>query len=128
MSDLSHSVTLRIPFHTAQHAAHAKRALDVDREVNAGFVERTTKVEGDELVVLVRATSLRLLRLATNSFLSSVELVLRTMGEFAPDPDEAQPTDAELEAASAAARAEGGGRKGIELKGGAGAGGGEEIK
>jgi hypothetical protein len=30
--------TLRIPFHTAQHAAHAKRALDVDREVNAGFV------------------------------------------------------------------------------------------
>jgi EKC/KEOPS complex subunit PCC1/LAGE3 len=47
---------------------------------------------------LVRATSLRLLRLATNSFLSSVELVLRTMGEFAPDPDEVQPTDAELEA------------------------------
>lgn len=50
------------------------------------------------------------------------------MGEFAPDPDEVQPTDAELEAISAAAHLEGGGRKGIELKGGAGAGGGEEVK
>lgn len=71
---------------------------------------------------------MRLLRLASNSFLSSVDLVVRTMAEFAPDPDEALPTDAELEDRAARAREEGGGRKGIELTGGAGAGGGEEVQ
>lgn len=75
-----------------------------------------------------RAASVRLLRLASNSFLSSVDLVLRTMEEFAPDPDEVLPTDEKLEAIASRAREEGGGRKGIELKGGAGAGGGEEVK
>lgn len=43
--------TLRIPFLNAEHAVVAKRALDVDREVNAGLVERTTEVEGEVLVV-----------------------------------------------------------------------------
>lgn len=42
---------MRIPFFTAEHAEIGKRALDVDREVNAGLVERWTEVEGAELVV-----------------------------------------------------------------------------
>lgn len=50
------------------------------------------------------------------------------MAEFALDPDEPEPTDAELEEAAAAARRDGGGMKGIELRGGVGAGGGEEVK
>ncbi|EJT45186.1 hypothetical protein A1Q1_06418 [Trichosporon asahii var. asahii CBS 2479] len=112
----------------AQHAAIAKRSLDVDREPNLELVERRTTVDGDVLIVTFRAASVRLLRLASNSFLSSVDLVLRTMAEFAPDPDEVLPTDEELEAIASRAREEGGGRKGIELKGGAGAGGGEEVK
>lgn len=43
--------TLRIPFLNAEHAAVAKRALDVDREVNAGLVERVTELQGEVLVV-----------------------------------------------------------------------------
>ncbi|RSH86776.1 uncharacterized protein EHS24_005048 [Apiotrichum porosum] len=119
---------MRIPFFTAEHAEIGKRALDVDREVNAGLVERWTEVEGAELVVYVRAATVRLLRLASNSFLSSADLVLRTMGEFAPDPNEVLPTDEDLDVVASRARAEGGGRKGIELTGGAGAGSGEELK
>ncbi len=43
--------TLRIPFLTPDHAATAKRALDVDREVNMDLVERETALEGEVLVV-----------------------------------------------------------------------------
>ncbi|CAK9782478.1 Pcc1-domain-containing protein [Cutaneotrichosporon oleaginosum] len=125
---LSHVATLRIPFLTAEHAAMAKRALDVDREVNMDLVERVTSLEGEELVVTIRAATVRIVRLATNAFLSSADLVLRTMAEFAPDPDEPEVTDAELEAAAEEARRSGGGMKGIELRGGVGAGGGEEVK
>lgn len=74
------------------------------------------------------AATIRILRLATNSFLASADLVYRTMGEFAPDDAEELPTDEELAGIASRAREEGGGRKGIELKGGAGAGSGEELK
>ncbi|GMK57904.1 hypothetical protein CspeluHIS016_0407380 [Cutaneotrichosporon spelunceum] len=125
---LGHVATLRIPFLNPEHAATAKRALDVDREVNMELVERQTWLEGNMLVVTIRAATIRIVRLATNAFLSSADLVLRTMAEFAPDPDEPEETDAELEAAAEEARRAGGGMKGIELKGGVGAGGGEEVK
>lgn len=73
------------------------------------------------------ATTVRLLRLATNSFLSSVDLVMRSMEEFAPDPGDRRLTDDELE--EERLKANKGVGKGIELKGdGRGAGGGEEIK
>jgi len=122
-----HTVSLRIPFHTAHHAHVAKRSLDVDREQNATFVTRSTDVDGADLVIHFTATTVRLLRLATNSFLSSVDLVIRTMEEFAPDPLDKRLTDDELE--QERIRANKGGSKGIELKGdGKGAGSGEEIK
>lgn len=43
--------TLRVPFLSAEHASIAKRALEVDREQNADFVERTIETEGTELIV-----------------------------------------------------------------------------
>lgn len=42
---------MRVPFITHDHAVLAKRALEVDREQNAEFVERSLVVEGDELVM-----------------------------------------------------------------------------
>ena len=74
-----------------------------------------------------RATTVRLLRLATNSFLSSVDLVMRTMAEFAPDPGQPGLSDEELEKQRRLANADG--PKGIELRGdGKGAGSGEEVQ
>ena len=73
------------------------------------------------------ATTIRLLRLATNSFLTSVDLVVRTMEAFAPDPDKPLLTDEELERTREEANS--GSAKGIELRGdGKGAGGGEEVR
>jgi len=44
---------MRVPFANQEHATIAKRALEVDREQNAEFVERTITVEGDELIMCV---------------------------------------------------------------------------
>lgn len=43
--------SLRVPFLSAEHASIAKRALEVDREQNADFVERTIETEGTDLIV-----------------------------------------------------------------------------
>lgn len=40
-----------IPFANTEHAKLAKRALEVDREQNAEFVERTVEVEGEDLLM-----------------------------------------------------------------------------
>ncbi|ODO07970.1 hypothetical protein L198_00449 [Cryptococcus wingfieldii CBS 7118] len=124
-----HTVELRIPFRTPEHAVIARRALDVDKEQNAGMVHREMSVEGDILVVNYYTTTVRLLRLATNSFLSSADLVLRTMSSFAPDPSDRIPTDKELEEIRREANRSTGMGGGIELKGdGKGAGSGEEVR
>ena len=71
------------------------------------------------------ATTVRLLRLATNTFLSSCDLVIRTMEEFAPDDQDERLSDEELERRRGEGEGDG---KGIELKGnGVGAGSGQEI-
>ncbi|RXK36303.1 hypothetical protein M231_06439 [Tremella mesenterica] len=113
-----HTVTLKIPFYTSQHAQIAKKVLQVDKEQNAQLVERQLEVEGNILIVL--------LRLATNSFLSSAELISRAMSEFAPDPTLPRVTDDELERIRMEANK--GNSGGIELRGdGVGAGSGQEV-
>ncbi|WVR04674.1 hypothetical protein IAU60_001685 [Kwoniella sp. DSM 27419] len=124
-----HTITVRIPFHIPEHAEIARRALDVDREQNGTFVHREMEVEGYELVVSYWTTTVRLLRLSTNSFLSSLDLVTRTLSSFAPDPADKPVTDEELEQIRAEANGSGGTQTGIELRGdGRGAGSGEEVK
>lgn len=109
------------------------RVLGVDREMNPHLVERKMKVEDSSLIVYVeterestmlmtrhfRVASVRILRLASNAFLQSVDLVMRTMEEFAPVPEGEDSQDEEpLQDV-----------QGIELKGdGKGAGGGEEVQ
>jgi EKC/KEOPS complex subunit PCC1/LAGE3 len=84
----------------------AKAIIDVDKELNPQTVKRTLTVEDDHLLACVRnffdfveaskiarhrtfkTLTIRLARLAVNSFLEDIELVLRTLAEFA---DEAKP-------------------------------------
>ncbi|KAL7420041.1 hypothetical protein Q5752_005006 [Cryptotrichosporon argae] len=125
-SEQWHTATVRIPFRTAAHAVAAKRALEVDHEPNAGLVERAIEAEADELVVTYRTATVRLLRLCTNSLLSSADLVVRTMADFAPDSADPVRSPEQLEAEAAAVRGAGPVR-GIELREGKGAGGGDEV-
>ncbi|KDQ14340.1 hypothetical protein BOTBODRAFT_110317 [Botryobasidium botryosum FD-172 SS1] len=77
-----HTVTIRIPFLTAEHATIAKRVIDVDRELQPHVVKRTLEVEGETLVCTFETFTVRLARLTTNAFLENVDLVIRTIGEF----------------------------------------------
>ncbi|GHJ87054.1 hypothetical protein NliqN6_3456 [Naganishia liquefaciens] len=88
-----HQTTLRIPFKSAAHADIARRVILVDRELNAHLVERSIVVEGSNLVATYRTATVRLLRLATNGFIENLQLVIRTIHEFAPTAMESQTAD-----------------------------------
>jgi EKC/KEOPS complex subunit PCC1/LAGE3 len=76
-----------------------------------------------------QASTVRLLRLSTNSFLSSLDLVIRMLEEFAPDEDDPVLTDEKLREEARKANEASGAIRGIELKGdGKGAGSGQEVK
>ncbi|KAK3693527.1 transcription factor Pcc1-domain-containing protein [Podospora appendiculata] len=95
------SLTLNIPFPDARLASVALRALKVDKELSA-LVQRdlsTTTASDDEreeriLHVEYRATTNRMLRVAVNSFMESVALVLEVMEELDVDVLEAGATSA----------------------------------
>ncbi len=42
---------MKVPFQSREYAIVAKRALEVDREQNRQFVDRSIGVEGENLVV-----------------------------------------------------------------------------
>ncbi|KAK3335350.1 transcription factor Pcc1-domain-containing protein [Cercophora scortea] len=94
------SLTLNIPFPDARLASVALRALKVDKELSA-LVQRdlsTATAAGSEeetiLHVKYRATTNRMLRVAVNSFMESVALVLEVMEELDVDVLEAGETSA----------------------------------
>ncbi|KZT53241.1 transcription factor Pcc1, partial [Calocera cornea HHB12733] len=76
---------IRIPFASAEHANIAQRVIDVDKELQPKVVRRILEVEGTELVATFTTLTVRLARLATNSFLENLDLVLRTLEAFAPE-------------------------------------------
>ncbi|KAI0077927.1 Pcc1-domain-containing protein [Panus rudis PR-1116 ss-1] len=80
-----HTVTIRVPFASEQHALIAKQAIEVDKELQPDVVHRSIEVEKDELVAKFTTLTVRLARLTVNAFLDNVELVVRTLGEFGED-------------------------------------------
>jgi len=88
MSDTTrHTVTVRIPFISSQHATIAKQVIEVDAELQRDAVKRTLTVEGDELIARFETLTIRLARLTVNGFLENVDLVVRTIGEFSEEAE-----------------------------------------
>lgn len=86
MSDTPwHNVTVRIPFANGEHAAVAKQVIEVDAELQKNAVKRTLTVEDNQLVAKFDTLTVRLARLTVNGFLENVDLVARTIGEFAEE-------------------------------------------
>jgi len=85
-------VTVRIPFASAAHADMARQTLDVDRELQPHAVKRTLTVEGNALVASFSTLTVRLARLTLNSFLENIDLVVRTLAEFADDAEKDKQT------------------------------------
>ncbi|KZV97433.1 Pcc1-domain-containing protein [Exidia glandulosa HHB12029] len=85
-----HTVTVRVPFQSPEHASVALNVIGVDNELQPRVVKRTLAVEGNELVATFSTLTVRLARLALNAFLDNLDLVVRTLGEFGDEA--AKPT------------------------------------
>ncbi|KAK0618451.1 transcription factor Pcc1-domain-containing protein [Bombardia bombarda] len=91
------SLTITIPFPDARLASIALRALSVDKELSALVHRSLTTTASDNhdtpfqnagentLRVHYKATTNRMLRVAVNSFMESVALVLEVMEELDVD-------------------------------------------
>ncbi|KAI1341555.1 CTAG/Pcc1 family [Xylariaceae sp. FL0016] len=82
--------TIDVPFPTPRLASVALKAIQVDKELSP-LVTRTLKIdheaspEGNLLRVAYKATTNRMLRVAVNSFMESLNLVLEVMEQLDED-------------------------------------------
>ncbi|KAJ2826654.1 hypothetical protein FBU31_003388 [Coemansia sp. 'formosensis'] len=83
MSELPHSLTLKVPFVDARLAGIAKRSLSVDRELSEAKVSRDIHTQDSILIATFSAETLRLLRVSVNGFMDSLILVTKTFEAFA---------------------------------------------
>ncbi|KAL4258336.1 CTAG/PCC1 family protein [Pleurotus pulmonarius] len=82
-----HRIVVRIPFASHKHATIAKQSIEVDAELQPHTVKRQLDVDGDTLIGSFETLTVRLARLAVNSFLENVDLVARTLAEFGDDAE-----------------------------------------
>lgn len=73
---------LKIPFPSHVYASQALQILSPDKELKEQLVTRTLSVEGTELHTQFDCVSARMARVAVNSFLESVDLVVTSMAEL----------------------------------------------
>ncbi|GAO18782.1 hypothetical protein UVI_02052520 [Ustilaginoidea virens] len=81
------SISLSVPLPTARLASTALQALQVDPELSP-LVQRQLRISPDDDVILqvdYRATTNRMLRVAVNSFMDSLKLVLDVMEHLDTD-------------------------------------------
>ncbi|KAH9972811.1 transcription factor Pcc1-domain-containing protein [Lactifluus volemus] len=80
--------SVRIPFANPQHASIAKQVIEVDRELQPHAVKRELRLDGDVLVATFSTLTVRLARLTLNSFLENIDLIVRTISQFAHDAEQ----------------------------------------
>ena len=114
-SKASPKSSVRIPFADPKHASIAKQVIEVDRELQPHAVRRELALDGDVLVAYVRhehalvlalirvhrtfyTLTVRLARLTLNSFLENVDLVVRTISQFADDAEQRSASHSHLSA------------------------------
>jgi len=80
--------SVRIPFVNPKHASIAKQVIEVDRELQPHAVRRELSLDGNVLIATFSTLTVRLARLTLNAFLENVDLVVRTIGQFADDAEQ----------------------------------------
>ncbi|KAH9959590.1 transcription factor Pcc1-domain-containing protein [Russula dissimulans] len=83
-----HKISVHIPFANPKHASIAKQVIEVDRELQPHAVRRELSLDGNVLVATFSTLTVRLARLTLNAFLENVDLVVRTIGQFADDAEQ----------------------------------------
>ncbi|KAK8088859.1 hypothetical protein PG997_003820 [Apiospora hydei] len=78
-------LTVQVPFPTARLASVALQSLQVDKELPPASDANTTGDQDKTLHVEYRATTNRMLRVAVNSFMESLNLVIEVMEHLDAD-------------------------------------------
>lgn len=76
------SLSVKVPFPSSSLADIAKQALEPDSEVKPTEVQKTFRVLDDDLYIDFTCISVRMARVALQSFLDNLEVVVRTMHEL----------------------------------------------
>jgi len=82
VEDLKYACKMRIKFASEKAARITCQSLNVDAELTPSKVERTLQVDGEYLVVEIRATEIRLLRASVASFFDMAMVSVRFLCEF----------------------------------------------
>ncbi|ORY06610.1 transcription factor Pcc1 [Basidiobolus meristosporus CBS 931.73] len=77
-----HTMNLSFAFESPQQADIARRTLNVDKELKEDQVKRELEVKDNQLLVTFQCHTVRMLRVAVNSFLEFLHLVTLTIKEF----------------------------------------------
>lgn len=77
--------TVRIPFENDKQAHVARETLNPDPELRAQELRKTLTVEDSQLVARFEASTDRNLRVAVNSFMDNVNLVVECIDELSPE-------------------------------------------
>ncbi|KAI8814572.1 CTAG/Pcc1 family, partial [Cladochytrium replicatum] len=73
---LTHSLTLRIPFASKDHAQIACSVLAVDREVKPSQSKKSFNVDGSTLVVEIKGSSLKVVRAVSDGLFEMIGVVM----------------------------------------------------
>jgi hypothetical protein len=80
-----HSATLRFDFKTPEHAVIAARSMSVDEDLKPSESTSTFSAVGTFMVLEIQSASPKFLKKAITTTLPSVDLIERTINEFAID-------------------------------------------
>lgn len=76
------NANLTIPFESDKHSNIAYNSLRVDPEPNKSNCTKSFKVDGENLIIEVKAKSLKQLRVSVNHILDLLLLVIETINKF----------------------------------------------
>ena len=74
--------TIKINFDNVGHAVIVKSALDVDKELQPQKVKKIFEIDGQSLIIHIKATEWRMLRVATSSFYDMALVAVQCVDEF----------------------------------------------
>lgn len=75
-------ISLTIPFPSAESASLTRDVLSIDKELKRSEVQRKIEINAENLVIAFSGNDLKKLRVAVNSMIQNIILVVKTIEQF----------------------------------------------
>ncbi|KAF9418449.1 hypothetical protein HW555_004737 [Spodoptera exigua] len=76
------NISLTIPFPSPESASLTRDVLNVDKELKRSGVQRKLETNAENLVITFHGRDLKKLRVAVNSMIQNIILVVKTIEQF----------------------------------------------